>query len=395
MTPQQRIRIFAYCASAILAAALSGILLTSSAPLSTSSARAQDQLWQELPSDSLNKLSAGQQSGQRFWNAPQKYRAFQLNEAALAGLLAEAPMDFTEAAKDPRNEIQFPMPDGSFTRFHFVESPIMAPELAAKYPEFKTYRGWSVDDPAVKMRFARTSLGFYAITLSSKGAAYVAPLFRGDTRSHASYFVLDAGEDDFDCQVGSRLLAPGRPEREVLRQSERLAAAAANGATLHTYRLAVGATAEYTGFFGGSADAAVIGIGTTVNNIAAIFQRDLAVSFTLVNTVVFTNNPDPYTSGNTSQLIDENQATLDHVIGENNYDIGHVFDMSNGGGRGALGVVCNDGDKGRGASTRIVPTGAAFDLRVAHEFGHQFGANHTFNGTVSNCNNNTRNDDTA
>src|SRR5262245_50577147 len=248
MMRKQRIRIFAYCALAILAATLSGIHLTSGASLTPASASAQDQLWQEIPSDSLDALSARRQSNQQFWSAPRQYRAFQLNEAALAGLLAGAPVDFTEAAKAPQKEITLPMPDGSFARFHFVESPIMAPELAAQFPEIKTYRGWSVDDPSVTMRFARTSLGFYAITLSSNGAAYVAPLFRGDTRSHASYFMRDAGEEDFDCQVGSKLRAPGRQEREVLRQSERLAAAAANGATLRTFRLAVGATAEYTGF---------------------------------------------------------------------------------------------------------------------------------------------------
>jgi hypothetical protein len=124
--PQQRIRLFASCALAILAAALIGILLTSGASLTPASASAQDQLWQELPSDTLDALSASRQSNQQFWSAPRQYRAFQLNEAALARLLADAPKDFTEAAKDLRNEIPVPMPDGSFARFHFVESQIMA-----------------------------------------------------------------------------------------------------------------------------------------------------------------------------------------------------------------------------------------------------------------------------
>ena len=399
--PQQRIRLFASCALAILAAALIGILLTSGASLTPASASAQDQLWQELPSDTLDALSASRQSNQQFWSAPRQYRAFQLNEAALARLLADAPKDFTEAAKDLRNEIPLPMPDGSFARFHFVESQIMAPELAAQFPEIKTYRGWSVDDPSVTMRFARTSLGFYAITLSSEGAAYVAPLFRDDTRAHASYFMRDAGGEAFACEVGSRLRAPGRQERRALRQSERQSATAANGATLRTFRLAVGATAEYTGFFGGTVAGAMTGIVTTVNNVAAIYRAELAVNFTLVGTAIFTNPmTDPYTSGATSQLLDENQARLDMDIGGNNYDIGHVFDMSNAGGLALLGVVCDNGDEGRGASTRTVPTGAAFDLLVAHEVGHQFGAEHTFNGTMGNgtpvgsCNN-FRNDDTA
>jgi hypothetical protein len=391
MTRKQRIRIFAYCVSAILAAAFSGILLTNGASLFSTSASAQDQLWQELPSGAL---SAKQQSSGQFWSEPRQYRAFQLNEAALASLLAGAPVEFTEAAKASQKEIPLPMPDGSFARFRFVESPIMSPELAAKYPEFNTYRGWSIDDPSVTMRFARTSLGFSAIILSPKGAVYIAPLFRGDTQSHASYFVHDAGGQVPACLVGSDLSAPGRPERGAIRQSERPTTAVANGATLRTYRLAVGTTAEFTGFFP-SVNAAIMSIGTTVNNVAAIYQRDLAVSFMLVATVVSGSNPDGYTSGNTSLLIDENQTKLDQTVMENNYDIGHVFDASSAGGRGAVGVVCNNGDKGRGASASLNPTGANFDLLVAHEFGHQFGAQHNFNGTLSNCNNNNRYDDTA
>jgi len=78
-------------------------------------------------------------------------------------------------------------------------------------------------------------------------------------------------------------------------------------------------------------------------------------------------------------------------IGVNNaaYDIGHMFGASGGGGNaGCIGCVCVDGTasgtgstKGRGITSPAdgIPMGDNFDIDyVAHEVGHQMGANHTF-----------------
>ena len=80
-----------------------------------------------------------------------------------------------------------------------------------------------------------------------------------------------------------------------------------------------------------------------------------------------------------------NQGVIDAVIGDANYDVGHVFTTASGGVAG-LGVVGITGQKARGTTGLSSPTGDLFFVDfVAHELGHQYGGSHTFNGTRGNC----------
>ena len=112
------------------------------------------------------------------------------------------------------------------------------------------------------------------------------------------------------------------------------------------------------------------------------------------DTIIFTDSAtDGYTSDNASSLIGENQTKLDAVIGNANYDIGHVFDgRSSGGGFSfqgvaTLGVVCRLSFKARGVSISrsLQPSAVLAYYSTAHEMGHQFNATHTFNATTGNC----------
>ena len=81
-----------------------------------------------------------------------------------------------------------------------------------------------------------------------------------------------------------------------------------------------------------------------------------------------------YTGGNGDISI--NQTNVDAVIGDANYDIGHVFNT--GSGLASLGVVGVSGFKARGTTGIGSPVNDPFTVDyVAHEMGHQYGGDHT------------------
>lgn len=326
------------------------------------------------------------------WVRPDVFQPVILQLDAMRQTLAAAPMEFAGEARQAALELALPMPDGSIARFLVVESPVMAPELAAQYPEIKTYLGWGIDDPAASLRCDVTPAGFHAQILSPHGAVYIDPYSRGDVEHYASYYKRDlVGRGDFECLFAAEDGHVHEPPPGI--------AAVMSGETLRTYRLAVAATGEYTQFHGGTVAAGLAAIVTAVNRVTGIYEVDVAVRMVLVannNLIVYTNGgTDPYSNGSGVTMLGQNQSNLDAVIGNANYDIGHVF-STGGGGVASLGVVCVGGSKARGVTGQGAPIGDPFYVDyVAHEMGHQFRGNHSFNGTNGSCSGGNRNGATA
>jgi hypothetical protein len=170
-----------------------------------------------------------------------------------------------------------------------------------------------------------------------------------------------------------------------------------SGANLRTYRLAMAATGEYTGVLGGTVLDGLSGVVTTMNRVNGIYEREVSARMVLVannDSIIYTNAAtDPY--ANTSGDLTANQTNLTNLIGSANYDIGHLVGTG-GGGVASLGSVCVASRKAQGLTGSPNPIADAFDVDyVAHEIGHQFAGNHTFNGSGSNCSGGNRNTSTA
>lgn len=314
------------------------------------------------------------------WIQPEKSRKVSLDFAAMTAALAAAPVESGGVAADLI--IALPTPHGGLAHFRVIESAVMAPELAALFPEIRTYVGQGIDDPSATLRMDVTPAGLHAQVLSPNGAFYVDPLWRDDNTQYACYFKSDyaRGREPFSCELhpGAKGLLGGVA-----------GSTSTSGDTLRTYRLAVAATGEYTQFHGGTVEAGMAAIVTAVNRINGIYETEVAVRMVLVpnnNLVVYTNGAtDPYSNGNGGAMLSQNQSHLDARIGNANYDIGHVF-STGGGGVAGLGVVCFNNQKAFGVTGLSQPIGDPFYVDyVAHEMGHQFGANHSFNGTQGSC----------
>ncbi|MDQ3805843.1 MAG: M12 family metallo-peptidase [Acidobacteriota bacterium] len=383
------------------------ILLASAAALTGAGSKSSGQsavgdIWRAVDESSI--VSRGKRL-----IVPAAYSTVRLDGRALARTLAAAPREFTVPLRQSPAVVGLPMPDGRLARFRVEESPIMEPGLAARHPNFKTYRAQGVDDPTATARFGITPAGFHAIILSAGDTVYVDPYAQGDSVNHISYYKRDLrGDRRFECKFND--FNPSASEAGTGDGDGFQALVAPNAGTLRTYRLALAVTGEYTMYFSElldgdevKKDKAFAAMTATMNRVNGIYEREFSVRMVFINderNIIYTNPAtDPYPNDPLGlTLIDINQVVLDTPkpagpVGEGNYDIGHL--MSTGfGGVAYLRSVCNrgdpavpaDGTNAGGYTGLNTPEGDGFDIDfVAHEMGHQFGGNHTFNGQTGSC----------
>ncbi|MEO5893798.1 MAG: zinc-dependent metalloprotease family protein [Ferruginibacter sp.] len=322
---------------------------------------------------------------------PSKYRTVQLNKSGLLNFLRIIPSEKNVLSRNVSPVIEVPMPGGGTAKFHIWESSVMEPALAAKYPDIKTFTGQGIDDPTANIKIDFTRFGFHAMIISSlNGAVFIDPYSQGNTTHYISYNKIDFAKKGKykELPVVKLKGSLNRPASPLDVQ-----AGSCNGTQLRTYRLALAANGEYTAFQGGTAEGAIAAEVTTMNRVNGVYEREMSIRMILVannNLLVYTNSgTDPYTNANPNNImLSENQNNIDAVIGNANYDIGHVF-STGGGGVAGLAVVCVTGEKAQGVTGTDSPAGDPYDIDyVAHEMGHQFGANHTFNSDNGACNGN-------
>ncbi len=357
----------------------------------TLAAPASADVWQDVPTSLSQNTPLAAVSKTQIPHLS-RARQLQFDGTALRFKLAAAP---SQSAAVSTATLDLPLPNGGVATFAITNAPILAPSLARKNPNIQTFRAVDIANPSNTGRLDMTPAGFHAVFDHGGKTVFIDPI--GQTGRYQSYYKKDYAQhmtavrhSPVAC-LSERLAArtsQNQTRRKASTNQTSFADDVSFGTTVRTYRLAVAATGEYTAFHGGTRESALAAIVTAVNRINQVFERDVAVKMELVSNnidIIYTDGAtDPYTDNDALALVDEAQADIDAKIGVENYDIGHVFSTAAGGLAG-LGVVCRE-TKGQGATGRPDPINDPFliDL-VAHEIGHQFGAEHTFNGTARAC----------
>ncbi|OMQ12546.1 reprolysin-like metallopeptidase [[Flexibacter] sp. ATCC 35103] len=344
-----------------------------------------DDLWQKVSSGSVNKR-INESGSERLY--------YKLNTNSLKSKLSGS----TGKSSNNTSEITIPNSKGILERFKVWESSNFEPELQAKYPEIRSYEGIGLDDKTARINFSVAPIGLQTMVLrADKPSEYIE-----QDSDNQSQYVLSAKNDD-----SSKRLSCKTTELVSNKNNPSTSKTTANNKVFKTMRLALSCTGEYTAFFGGTKAGALAGMNASLTRVNGLFNRDLALKLVLIaNTedIIYTNAAtDPYSNANagTADYQDrsdiqvwnvETQNNITSVIGEANYDIGHLFGASGGGGNaGCIGCVCNSPTssnitaKGSGYTSPSdgKPQGDTFDIDfVAHEMGHQLGATHTFSYSI-------------
>ena len=300
--------------------------------------------------------------------------------------VAKVPLDYFAGLQAGASELTLPLPDGGEVTFALEAYDVLPADLAAKYPQIRTFKGYNPAHPVDTGRFDLGPQGFHAMFSHQGQMVFVDPLRNAE--GYAVYYQKDAHsrlEEDADKVIG-----PG--VSKLVRKVQ------VDGNVRKRYTIAISAAGEYTRYHGGSTVLALAAITTLLNRVNEVYQRDVGAEFVLAsgNDSVIFSDPvsDPF--DNTDADADRNvdvqaQAFADGDLGA--FDIGHVLNTG-GGGLAGLGVLCVDamppyyayGAKSSGMTGSSDPVGDAFFIDyVAHEIGHQFGADHTFNGTTGSC----------
>jgi Metallo-peptidase family M12B Reprolysin-like len=345
---------------------------------------------------------------------PDHYTAVRVDTALVRSALRGAP----EAGADGSTVFRVPTPTGGTERFAVQRTQLMQAGLAAAHPEISTWAGRSLDHPGTTIAMDVTPMGFHASVRSGgQGSWYVDPAYnRPGTTAHLSYYGGSLAEQTE--RVAEREMP--QVQRAIAQRSTR-SRAAGDAVEQRVYRLALLSDPSYATYFG---SANVTAEKTTLmNRVNQIYNDDLAINLVLVNGTdelnldtaakatepngpcgahaCYTSDPDAagYVEGQIAfcdvGTLQRNQTVLGQLIGASNYDIGHIMLGVNGGGIAGLGVVGSI-EKAMGCTGLPDPTGdfMAIDY-VAHEMGHQFGGNHTFNGVQYACSGGNRNAGTS
>lgn len=113
---------------------------------------------------------------------PTRYRTLRLDVAAARRYLKAVP-----AEGNAPTLLTLPLPDGTKHQFRMQRSSVMAPELAAKFPELQTFAGQDATDATATVRLEMTPTGLRAMITGSSGTQFIEPYRPGDQQHYLCF----------------------------------------------------------------------------------------------------------------------------------------------------------------------------------------------------------------
>lgn len=279
--------------------------------------------------------------------------------------------------------VEFPNVNGEVEKFHVWENSNMTPDFQALFPEIRAYVGKGITTPGATINFSVAPQGIQTIMFRPDGETEFIEAFDKAATLYVVYDSKNRTKKPFNCTTPNEQL-----EFELLNNPSLVAKSSAG--SYKTMRLALSCTAEYSNTFNAfnneNESLVIAAMNATMTRVNGVFEKDLALHLNMINNsniIFYDPATDPYSDATgMSSWNGELQNTLNTVITNANYDIGHLFGATGGGGNaGCIGCVCVNGQKGSGITSpgSGLPQGDSFDIDyVAHELGHQLGGNHSF-----------------
>lgn len=295
-------------------------------------------------------------------------------------------------------EIKLPTLNGKIERFAVYSSPVVVKSIADRY-QLGSYVGVGIDDPNAIVRFSVAPNDFQSMIVRNGKYEFIEPQNTSKT-VYGVHPKTNKTEEDkaFVCSTSEAPLTKAQMDKLYMSgksfTNNPTDFSKASDKKYRTMRLAMTTNGEYTQYFGGVAGA-MTAINATLTRCNGVFEMDFGLRLILQDfpALIYTDPAtDPYSTTLSSWNLAAQKA-ITAVAGEANYDIGHMFGASGGGGNaGCIGCVCispplngsgvpTGNGKGSGITSPAdgIPMGDNFDIDyVAHEIGHQLGANHTF-----------------
>lgn len=283
--------------------------------------------------------------------------------------------------------ISLPNLNGDLEIFKVFEASNFSEELSDKYPTVKSYIAKSLKSNKTARISYEPKSGFNAYIYEAGESTLIIKPYDVKQNIYRLYSRLSLEEEfnAFECNTIQKSQADFRNNNIQNRN--------ADDSMLRQYRAAISTTGEYAQYFldGTEVDDAeritkvLAAINTSLMRINGIFERDFSITMQLIannDQVIFLDpSTDPY-NGPSNALL---QNTLDNIIGDVNYDVGHLFAYEGAiyGNAGCIACVCTTGSKGSGYTVHSAPESDNFNMIASHEFGHQFGGWHV--QSSSNC----------